>query len=186
MILQQLCIRVYHCFWTYYGEKKTSKLLPSGWVFPFAAADSDFRAGVARRCALSCSFWCSPFSRAVSWYMWTMQVHRAPAPLGGTLKLQVRPQYLRSDPHFCTFAFFFFTVKSCEKNQVLYFVATSAEVPSEPWWYARWLVKENHHPARASPPTSLQHRITMTTSDDTKWVEARQVELSRASTGHLR
>lgn len=33
-------------------KKKKSKLLPSGWVFPFAAADSDFRAGVARRCAL--------------------------------------------------------------------------------------------------------------------------------------
>lgn len=33
-------------------KKQTSKLLPSGWVFPFAAADSDFRAGVARRCAL--------------------------------------------------------------------------------------------------------------------------------------
>ena len=29
--------------------------------------------------------------------MWTMRVHRAPATLEGPLKLQVRPQYLRSD-----------------------------------------------------------------------------------------
>ena len=30
--------------------------------------------------------------------MRTMQVHRAPTPLGGPLKLQVRSQYLSSDP----------------------------------------------------------------------------------------
>ena len=37
------------------------------------------------------------FGRAVSCYMWTMRVHRAPSPLGGPLKLQVQSQYLRSD-----------------------------------------------------------------------------------------
>ena len=36
--------------------------------------------------------------RAVSCYRRTMRVHRAPTPLGGPLKLQVRSQYLRSDP----------------------------------------------------------------------------------------
>ena len=36
--------------------------------------------------------------RAISCYMRTMQLHRAPAPLVGPLKLQVRSQYLRSDP----------------------------------------------------------------------------------------
>ena len=40
----------------------------------------------------------SILSRAVSCYRRAMLVHRAPAPLGGPLKLQVRPQYLRNDP----------------------------------------------------------------------------------------
>ena len=87
-----------------------------------------------------------------------------PPPLGGPLKLQVRPQYLRSDP-----------TEKLWKVPGIFIRSTSAEVPSEPRRYVRQLIGQIW---------SLPCRVAMTTGS-TKQGEAGKLCWT-AGTGHSR